>query len=242
MTDTELPLPPWRRTTPPRARGVRVPLTQDQIVRAGLRIVTAEGIEAVSMRRLAAEFGTGPSSLYAHVANKDELLQLMFDEICRDLPIPEPDPARWQEQIKQMAREGYQAMVSHGDIAGAALATIPTGPHAMRISDGMLGIMLAGGLPPQVAGWALDRLFLYMVADAYESSLYRARIGDSDEQVAAYFADFTGQLAAYYEDLPADRFPHLKAHARALVGGDGDQRFEFGLDMLIDGLSRRVTG
>jgi AcrR family transcriptional regulator len=241
MAETALPPPPWRRTTPSRARTVRTPLTQDQIVQAGLRIVTAEGIEAVSMRRLAAEFGTGPSSLYAHVANKDELLQLMFDEICRDLPIPEPDPERWQEQIKQMARDGYRAMMAHGDIARAALALIPTGPNAMRLSDGMLGVMLAGGLSPHVAGWALDRLFLYMVADAYESSLYRARIGDADEKVAAYFAEFTDQLATYYEELPADRFPHLKAHARALVGGDGDQRFDFGLDMLIDGLSRHVT-
>jgi AcrR family transcriptional regulator len=241
MTDTDLPLPPWRQAAPKRARAVRPPLSRDQIVQAGLRIVTEEGIEAVSMRRIAGVFQTGASSLYAHVANKDELLQLMFDQICGDVPIPEADPARWQEQIKEIARGGYLAMIAHGDLARAALATIPTGPNAMRVSNAMLGVMLAGGLPAQIAGWALDRIFLYIVADAFENSLYRDRIGSSEQEVAAYFDDFTEQLATYYEQLPDDRFPHLRKHARDLVGGDGRQRFEFGLDMLIDGLSRYVS-
>ena len=240
MADTDLPVPPWRSFKAPRARTVKIPLTRAQIVQAGLRIVAAEGIDAASMRRLAAEFDTGPSSLYAHVANKDELIQLMFDEVCKDVVLPEPDPARWQEQIKEIARRGHAAMSAHGDIARAALATIPTGPNALRISEAMLGTMLSGGLPPRVAGWALDRIFLYISADAYEGSLYRARYGASNEQVAEFWAGFSEQLATYYEELPADRFPHLRANSRALIGGDDDQRFEFGLNMLIDGLSRYV--
>ena len=217
-----------------------MPLTQDQIVQAALRIVAAEGLEAVSMRRLATEFGTGPSSLYAHVANKDELHQLMFDEICRDIPIPEPDPARWQEQLKELARSGYEAMVRHGDVARAALAQIPTGPHAMRVSNAMLGMLLGAGMDPRKAGWALDRLFLYIVADAYENSIYLHRFDDSPERMQEYFVEMTTQLQAYYESLPASHFPHLKANAEALTSGDGRQRFEFGLDMLIDGLVRQM--
>lgn len=242
MAASDLPVPPWRSFTPPRARTVKVPLTRDQIVKAGLRIVAVEGIDAASMRRLAAEFDTGPSSLYAHVANKDELIQLMFDEICAEVELPEPDPARWQEQIKEIARNGHAAMAAHGDIARAALATIPTGPNALRISEAMLGTMLAGGLPPGVAGWALDRIFLYISADAYEGSLYRTRYGGTDADVAGFWAGFSEQLATYYEELPADRFPHLRANARALIGGDDDARFEFGLTMLIDGLTPYVRG
>ena len=99
---SELPLPPWRRAVPSRARTARPPLTQDQIVDAGLRIVLEEGIEAVSMRRLAGVFHTGASSLYAHVANKEELLHLMFDRICGEVEVLAPDPEHWQEQIKEM--------------------------------------------------------------------------------------------------------------------------------------------
>jgi len=240
MTDTEVPVPPWRRAAPKRSGVTRPPLSQDQIIDAGLRIVTEEGIAAVSMRRIAAVFHTGASSLYAHVANKEELLQLMFDRICADVPVPEPDPAHWQDQIKQLSRDGHATMTAHGDIAGAALATIPTGPNAMRVSDAMLGIMLAGGVPPKVAGWALDRIFLYMVADAYESSLYHSRIGPGADDVTKYFDVLTEQIATFYESVPADRYPNLRKHARDLVDGDGGQRFEFGLDMLIDGLAKYV--
>jgi len=237
---SELPLPPWRRAAPKRPRAVKAPLTQDQIVDAGLRIVLAEGVEAVSMRRLASALDTGASSLYAHVANKEELLQLMFDRICGDVPVPEPDPARWAEQIKELARAGHAQMTRYNDIAQAALASVPTGPNALRISEGMLAVMLAGGVPPQVAAWSLDRLFLYIVADAYENSLHLQNMKEG-EDVRAYFEGFSTQLTDYYSSLPADRFPHIRANAQVLTSGDGDERFTFGLDMLVDGLARYIT-
>lgn len=234
---SELPLPPWRRSVPKRPRASRPALSLDQIVDAGLRIVLEEGIEAVSMRRLAAVFDTGPSSLYAHVANKEELLNLMFDRICGEVAIPEPDPAHWQEQIKEICRRGHQVMEKYNDIARAALATIPSGPNALRMSEAMLAIMLAGGVPPQMAAWSLDRLFLYIVADAYENSLHQHNMR-SGQSVPEYFAEFTKQLIDYYTSLPADRFPHIRANAEILTTGGGAERFEFGLDMIVDGLAR----
>ncbi|MEU4215719.1 TetR/AcrR family transcriptional regulator [Actinoplanes sp. NPDC026623] len=237
---SELPLPPWRRAAPKRPRAVKAPLTQDQIVDAGLRIVMVEGIEAVSMRRIAAVFDTGASSLYAHVANKDELLQLMFDRICGDVDVPEPEPDRWQEQIKEMARGGHAAMTRYNNIARAALATVPSGPNALRLSEGMLAVMLAGGVPPQVAAWSLDRLFLYIVADAYEASLHLQNLQEGQDS-RHYFDTFITQLRDYYSSLPADRFPNIRAHAETLTTGSGDERFAFGLDMIVDGLARYVV-
>jgi AcrR family transcriptional regulator len=238
---SDLPLPPWRRTVPKRPHAVRAPLTQDQIVDAGLRIVLEEGTDAVSMRRIAAVFDTGPSSLYAHVANKEELLNLMFDRICGEVEVLEPDPANWQEQIKAIARRGHTVMEKYSDIARAALATVPTGPNALRMSEAMLAIMLAGGVPPQVAAWSLDRLFLYIVADAYENSLHRQNQQSGGQSTREYFEEFVSQLTDYYLSLPADRFPNIRANAKILTSGDGDERFEFGLDMLVDGLARYAT-
>jgi AcrR family transcriptional regulator len=237
---SELPLPPWRRAVPKRPRAAKTPLTQDQIVDAGLRIAREEGVDAVSMRRIAAVFDTGASSLYAHVANKEELLQLMFDRICGDVEMPTPDPARWQEQVKEIARAGHAAMTRHNDIARAALATVPSGPNALRMSEGMLAILLAAGIPAQVAGWSLDRLFLYIVADAYENSLHQQNLREG-ESTREYFDGFVAQLTEYYENLPADRFPHMRANAKILTSGDGDERFEFGLDMIVYGLARYVA-
>ncbi|MET8147286.1 TetR/AcrR family transcriptional regulator [Actinoplanes sp. NPDC049668] len=234
---SEIPLPPWRRAVAKRPRAAKAPLSQDQIVDAGLRIVMAEGIDAVSMRRVAAAFDTGASSLYAHVANKEELLQLMFDRICGEVHTPEPEPARWQEQIKEMARDSHAVMSRYNNLARAALATVPTGPNALRVSEAMLAIMLSAGMPPQVAAWSLDRLFLYIVADAYENSLHMENMRPGLE-TREYFEGFVTQLRDFYGDLPADRFPNIRAHATTLTSGDGDQRFEFGLDMLVDGLAR----
>ena len=233
---TNLPWPPGSHGHVRPERPARTPLTRTEIVRAGLRIVQAEGIDAVSMRRVAAEFGTGPSSLYAHVTNKDELLQLMFDEMCGQVPVPEVDPARWKEQVKELARAGHQAMVAHNDLARAALATIPTGPNALRISNGMLGMMLAGGIPPQTAGWAMDRIFLYITADAYEYSIWRRQ--GTDE--ATFVDHLSSSLLRYFQQLPAEVYPNVRQYAEALVGGGSEARFAFGLDMLVDGLDKYV--
>jgi len=231
---------PWRPAGARRARPAKDPLTRDQIVATGLRLVAAEGIDAVSMRRIAAEFDTGPSSLYAHVANKDELLQLMFDEICTHVPIPAPDPEHWQEQLKALVRDTQAAMMAHGDIARAGLGTIPTGPNVSRITDAMLGVLRAGGIPAPVAAIALDRLFLYVVSDAYERSIYRARVGATDAELRAYFEQLGAHLVEFYESLPEETYPNLRAHARDLIAANGRQRFDFGLDMLVDGLVRYV--
>jgi len=241
VTDDTLPTPPWR--TPGRARNARTarpPLDREQIVDAAMRIVAEEGIDAVSMRRVAQVFDTGPSTLYAHIANKDELLQLMIDRVNADIVVPEPDPDRWQEQVKEVARSTYRALTAHGDVARAALANIPTGPGALRTAEGLLAIMIAGGLPPRVAGWAMDRIFLYINADAYEGALYGAKVQESGKSMDEYVAAFYGQLRDYFKALPPARFPNLSAHADALVSGGGDARFEFGLDMLVDGLARYV--
>jgi AcrR family transcriptional regulator len=238
---SELPWRPGSIRRPKPVRAARIPLTREQIVRAGLRIVQREGIDAVSMRRIASEFETGPSSLYAHVTNKDELLQLMFDEVCGMVTPPDPDPDRWKEQIKELARAGHQALVAHNDLARAALATIPTGPNALRISNAMMGISLAGGVPPKVAAWAMDRIFLYITADAYEYSIWRTEVVDAGGNKETYIAQLGEDLKAYFAQLPADTYPYIQKNADAMVGGGIEERFEFGLDLLVDGLDKYAS-
>ncbi|GHJ50076.1 transcriptional regulator [Catellatospora sp. TT07R-123] len=234
----EIPAPPWRRS---RSSSGRRPLSQDAIVDAALAVLDREGLEAVSMRRIAEELGTGAASLYAHVANKDELLDLAYDRIVGEIRLPEPpDPDRWQDQIRELARESYRVLSTHGEIAQVALANVPTGPNALRITDTMLGILISAGMPPQQAAWAVDRIGLYLTSDAYEGSLYRARQramgATEDEFIQQYF----GQLGDYFRSLPAARFPFFTAHIDEMMSGGGDERFEFGLELLIGGLARLV--
>jgi AcrR family transcriptional regulator len=203
-------------------------------------VLDAEGLDAVSMRRVADELHTGAASLYAHVANKEELLDLVRERVLSEVRVPEPDPARWQEQLRELAVEIQRAHANHRDIARLSLGNIPVGYHAMRIGEAMLAIMLAGGVPPYVAARAADSLSLYIAADAYEGALIVSRYGDTEE-AARSFEGRLAEIQAYYQSLPPDRFPVLSRYAAELIQADSDERFAFGLDMIIRSLETYVA-
>jgi AcrR family transcriptional regulator len=226
FVSTDLPQPPWSSV---RDKPARRQLSRDAIADAAMAIVDAEGLDGLSMRRLAQDLGTGPASLYAHVSGKDELLQLLIDRVAGELPRIEPDPERWQEQVKEYLRAVRGVLVAHRDLAGAALANIPTGPNAVTAMESLLGILRAGALPDQVIAYAADLLSQYVNIDAYEGSLFAQRMEREPQYFEAVFA--------YFKALPADRFPHFAALADELSSGDDDARFEFGIDVLVRGLA-----
>jgi AcrR family transcriptional regulator len=234
----EMPTPAWKRTRPASAQ--RVTLTRDVIVAAAIRLLDRDGLDGVSMRRVAEELNTGAASLYAHVANKEELLDLVLDEVCAEVVIPEADPARWQQQLRDVAIQASKVYGAHRDIAVVALGSIPTGPNSLRIAEGMFSILIAGGVPPKVAGWSLDRLALYICADAYEGSILFRRQVESGLSVADFFEQHVGTVREFYSKLPPDRFPTITKYLGDLMGGDSDERFEFGLDMIIRSLETYV--
>jgi AcrR family transcriptional regulator len=234
---SELPVPPWRP-----ARAARRPerakpaLSRDRIVEAALKIADAEGLDAVTVRRLATAFGTGPASLYTHISGKDELFDLMLDLVAAEITTPQPDPARWAQQVKEVGWKIYRVLCAHGDVARIALGAIPTGPNMLRITEALLDIMIRGGVPVQLASWTIDRMLLYIASDAYQSSLFLTEQPESGLTVAQFADRFLSQIREFYSGLPRERFPHTSEHAAVLTNGGGDQRFEFGLGLLIDGL------
>jgi AcrR family transcriptional regulator len=235
FVSSALPEPP-RRGRQARAEPARDPLNRDRIVDAALHLVDAGGLDAVSMRSVAEALGTGPASLYAHVAGKDELLSLMIERLAGEMHLPEPDPERWQEQIKELVREMHAVLLAHRDLARVSLGNIPLGESALRVSDRMIEILSLGGLPKQVIAYAADLLPLYAVATAYEQALFNERT--STEDGARYFEE----VDAYFAALPPDRFPHMAALAPELGQGDAGERFEFGLDVLVTGLAAYGSG
>ena len=229
------PRPPWKG---PERESRRRPLSVEAIVDAALTVVDAEGFDALTMRRVAQELGTGGASLYAHVENKDRLIELVMDRVVGELEVPwPPDPEHWDEQIKECVRRMRGVFSRHRDLARGALARIPTGPNALAGMERMLALMRAGGLPDQAVAFAADLLALYATAVAYEESLYSAR-GWTEQDMISYIAE----LRAYFSSLPADRFPTTVAMATILTTGDGEERFEFGLDVLLRGLKSLRAG
>ncbi|MFC5997072.1 TetR/AcrR family transcriptional regulator [Pseudonocardia hispaniensis] len=228
-----VPEPPWR--TPRKVAPARRQLSREVIVEAALQVLRAEGIDAVSMRRVAAELGTGAASLYAHVANKDELLDLVFDEVVGEVPIPEPDPRRWREQVTQLWKDSHAALARHGDIATVALGTVPLGPNALRVSEATMALLRLGGVPDQAVAWAVDVVGLFVAANAVEGAVRvdRQRAGRDPQR-------YVEQVGRYLSELPADRFPTMVALAPLMVGGGGEERFAFGLNLLVEGLAAQA--
>ncbi|MFI6444623.1 TetR/AcrR family transcriptional regulator [Kitasatospora sp. NPDC050543] len=228
----------WPDPWPGREKAVpkRRPLSRERIVEAALAIIDSEGLDALSMRRVAQELDTGAASLYAHVSNKDELIEQVLDLVHAQIEHEEPDPERWQEQIKDLMRRGRAALISHRDIARAAvLANVPTTPHAMDTTEAMLAILRAGGLDEQTAAYGVELLGLYVTATAFEESS-RAGLTQAD------FEAYTGGVREYFSTIPADRYPMITSLAGALTRSVGDERFEFGLDILVAGLARTSGG
>ncbi|PPK66404.1 TetR/AcrR family transcriptional regulator [Actinokineospora auranticolor] len=224
--------PPWWT---PRKSGARRSLSRETIVAAAVRILRAEGVDGVSMRRVAAELGTGPASLYAHVANKDELLELLFDEVVGEVPLPEPDPARWREQITRLWTDGHEALSRNGDIARVILGRVPMGPNAMRMSEFTLTLLRGAGIPDQAAAWAIDVVGMYVSASAIENAVTvdLAREGRDPEQ-------YYGMVCRFFASLPPEEFPATTSLGDALGRGSREERFAFGLDVILRGLAALV--
>ena len=224
----DVPEPPWWRTRDEPDRSERRPLTRAAIVDAALTLLDREGLAGLSMRKLAQELGAGAASLYWHVGDKEELLSLLLDRIVGEMEIPAPDPANWQEQVKEMGREARRLFRRHRDAAQISMGRIPAGPRSLPVLERNLAVLVAAGLPARVVAYAADMFALYVGGFAFEESLRVPPLGDASTS--------TAQLADYYRSLPPDAFPTLVGLADDLTAGDADERFEFGLELLVRGL------
>ncbi len=228
----DLPEPP-RRPRPGRPAGRPRTLDRESVVDAALRVLDAEGLDAVTIRRVAEELGTSGTALYTYVRDKDELVDLLVDRVIGEIDAPADGSLPWQEQMRRHAREIRRTFAEHRDVARATLGHVPQGERAMVVMDAVLGRLREAGLPDRVLAFGSDLLALYVGAFAYEESVWAARGVDTEAAV-----EFIAGLRSYLESLPADRFPNLVALAGPLTAGDpqGNDRFEFGLDVLIAGL------
>jgi AcrR family transcriptional regulator len=234
LTDGPPPMnrPVLHRST--RDRPAKAPLSEEAVVDAGLAILKSDGLEAVTMRRVAAALDTGAASLYVYVSGREGLLQAMLDRVTATIELEPPDPSRWRAQLHSLLWGLHQALLAHPGMAALTLADPPTTETVLRLAENLLGILLAGGLTPQDAAWACDILVLLVTAVASEDDVRRARRGDGDrEDVDEIYTTLAG--------LPPERFPLITAHAAEMVAGDGDERFRFAIDVVVDGVVARAA-
>jgi AcrR family transcriptional regulator len=220
-----------------RDRPAKTALSREAIVDAALAVARKEGVGAVTMRRLAQELDTGPASLYVYVANRDELWDLMFDAGIATVTTEPVDAPRWREQLHALVQRMVHMMaVEFPGMARLAMARIPTGDNAFRVSDSMLALLKAGGVSDQAAAYAADLISMYGTAIAFENSLYAAMYDDPEHEEKE-----VARLVDRFSAIDAQRFPTLASLAPLLARGDGDERFSLGLDVIINGLLATPT-
>ena len=220
-----LPEPPWRSA--PRRRSVPRPqLSREVVITAALQVVEAEGGQALTMRRVADQVGVSASSLYGYVANKEELVQLVLDRIIREIDVPQAG-GDWQEMLKDFGRAMLGVFRRHPGVAGLTLGRVPWGPSMVAIGELVLAELRGAGIPDQVAAYAGDLAGLYVGSFAYELEVAAATGPDDDR----------AQVTTWLESLPPDRFPHTVALVTELLAGSPEDRFEWGMDVIVRGIA-----
>ncbi|MBB1252384.1 TetR/AcrR family transcriptional regulator C-terminal domain-containing protein [Streptomyces sp. OF3] len=210
-------------------------LTLERITGAAVTVADAEGLAAVSMRRVAAELGVATMSLYRHVADKEDLLTRMMDSVMAEHPLPADPPEGWRPAIELAARQVWGQFRRHPWLAPALSMTRPQMiTSALPYSEWTLAILHAHGLDLQSAFTAHLTLLNYARGIAVNLEAEREAEAHSGLDGEEWMED---QEPALLELLRGGRFPALSRLTAEGYDFDLDAIFEFGLQRLLDGLA-----
>lgn len=205
----------------------RPALSSEVVFDAALRMVDAEGVEALTMRRLAADLGVAPMSIYSHVPNKDDLLIGMVNLATAEITLPDPGTPPW-EALRALTREFRRVTKLHPNLVPLIMTRPPTGANGLRTLESALDALRRAGIPP-------DR-----VARAYRLSASFA-IGFVSLEAGGFFRPVApAPDAPPVAAVPLDGMPRIVEAAPYLAKWDADAEFEAGMDVIVDALSREA--
>jgi AcrR family transcriptional regulator len=207
----------------------RIRLSRDRVLRTAIRIADENGLEALTMRKLGQELGVQAMSLYNHVANKDDLHQGIVDIVMSEIEVPSGDD--WKEALRRSAISAYETFVRHPWACSLHMATPRINDARMLWMEGVLRTLREAGFSANMTHHAYHALDSHITG----FTLWLVSMPfDSREQLVDMAATFIPQI-------PADKYPYVIEHANEhLEQPDPDEpsEFEFGLDLILDGLER----
>jgi AcrR family transcriptional regulator len=237
---------PGSSTTDARARSLwfdpptddqdrRPRLTRERVVTEALAVIAEDGVQALTMRSLAARLGVVPGAVYRHVRNKQQLQDLLLDGVLAEVDVHLGPSLPWTEQLKVLAHRLRQVLEDHPGVAGILKTRDPLGPHSLALAEAFLGPLQTAGFGKREAGLAFFLLVDYTIGFAVSSpptSVNEQRVRDPATRT---------QLHQFFRSLPADRFPALVALGEHVWVDNRDERFTAGLDVLVGGLEHDGT-
>ena len=225
----------WDPPTPSPGRGPRPKTSLTEVVDAGVRIADTEGLDALSMRKVASRLGIGAMSLYTYVPGRSELIELMIDRVYADHALPDPGLA-WRARVEQWARATWATYANHPWLLDYNMARLPIGPHVLDVEESLYAALHTAGFRA-AQNVAIANLIRWQLIGAARST-----IGDAAEErhtgvsAEAYWESRASFWTTYFD---ATRFP-----TTAAVWADGGfddpagWDFEVMITRLLDGIEQ----
>jgi AcrR family transcriptional regulator len=207
----------------------RIPLNRDRVLRAAITLADESGLETVTMRKLGQALGVEAMSLYNHVANKDDLLTGMVDQVVAEMEVAAVD-GDWKAAIRRSVISAHDVLVAHPWAARLMISSPGVSTARLRYMEGLLAALRHGGFS------AVQTHHAYHALDSHI-------VGFTLWQVSFPFeAEELPDLASrFLRQLPADEYPALIEHVELHLAGvddDGESEFAYGLDLILDGVER----
>ena len=205
-------------------------LTRTRVLEAAIGLADRDGIEALTMRRLADDLGAAPMSVYYHLANKDEILDGIVEMVADEIEQP-PDGMPWKAALKRAATSAHQVLVRHPWATVLLLAGPRVSPARLRQIDGILGCLRRAGFSAEQTDLA------YHVLDSHIMGFTLWLVGISAAM------ERLGPVSRVFDLFDTDALPYLAEHAEQHLRErppDQPGPFEYGLDLILDGLERQL--
>jgi AcrR family transcriptional regulator len=205
-------------------------LTRERVVAEALAIIAHDGVQALTMRHLAARLQVVPGALYHHLRNKQQLQDLVLDNVLAEVNLHLDPSLDWSGQLKLLAHRLRTVLEDHPGVAAILKTRDPLGPHSLALAEAFLGPLQTAGFGDRQAGLAFFLLIDYTIGFAVgglPTSVNEQRLRDPATRT---------QLHQFFRSLPPDRFPALVALGEHVWVDNRDQRFSAGLNVLITGL------
>lgn len=211
-----------QKTRSPR----RKPLNRERVIERALRLADAEGIKALSMRKLAQLLRVEAMSLYNHVKNKDDLLDGMVELVAAELYVPTLG-GNWQQEMRQRATSAHEVLMKHPWSSELFMSRVNIGPVMLRYVDATLGCLLDAGFDYKHADHAWNALDSYIYGYTLQSLKFPF---EPDE--------YQGAAEEFMPQLPMEKYPHLAGLSQEVIEEryDGLHDLAFGLELLLSGL------
>ena len=211
----------------------REPLTKERILRSAVALADGGGVESLSMRRIAQELGVVPMALYKHVANKDELLDGMIDEVVAEID-PPIEGADWRATMRERILSARRALLRHPWASRVLESRGEPTPSVIAYMDSMMGVFLDGGFSVDLMHHAMHVMGSRILGFSQEL------FDDAASMPAEEAAEVWTQMADVYPNIAKLIPVAIGTHEGPVVGGGCDDQFEFefALDLVLDGLER----